>query len=1107
MFRLARRGPFGQTQGRLLLCPGKLHAFSDTMQNWNRLPRTLLIVFLLIILCAGMFAPRVEKAEAKPLGAADKVSVVISEFRTRGTNGTDDEFVEIYNATGALVDVSGWTIKKSSGCGATTTLLATIPTPTNLAAGQYYLVGSSGYSGVTPLDPFTNSWSSIADDGGIALLDGLVVVDQVGLCSTATYKEGTTLSPLSATTNQSYERKAGGSAGSCKDTDNNSADFILNSSSSNPQNSSSTLLPCLVVTNVSSTPNVTYTTNQTVDITVTFSNNVNVTGSPTLLLETGLTDRNATYLSGSGTSSLVFRYTVVAGDTSNNLDYASANALSLNGGSITGAIGDATLVLPTPGSEGSLGFNGGVTTNIIIDNGAAPTVLSFKRLTPTSSSTNADSLIFRVTFSEAVIEVDAGDFSVFSNPAFTTSPTIIDVSPLLIPPNSSNTYDVTISGGDLSTHTFNGAVGLNLNAAQNITDVALSPLPAAEPTIDETYTVDNTQPTVTINKAASQADPATSQPVNFTVDFGEKINVSSFIPSDIDDSASTPLGIPIIWTISDSGNNQIFTISAIASNKNGVITATIPAGNVDDLAGNNNNASAVASVTLNDTTAPSVTINQASTQTDPTSSFPINFTVLFSEPINPSVFNTSDITQNGTATGVTWSLSNSGDNKTFTLSATAASGFGTIIPSIAANSVTDWSGNNNTASTSTDNSVTYQINTATARSILISEVAWAGTTSSLTDDEWIELYNPGSAAINVTGWTLKAADSNPSITLNGTIPAGGYFLLERDNDSTVSDILADQIYTGDLSNSGETLTLRDGANSAIDTANGNGGVWPAGSSSTYGTMERVTTSSENDSSWRTNTGVKRNGKNANGGDILGTPKSSNSPLPTPTPTREIEKTDTPTPVPTYVPPDPRPIINEILPRPGFDWNQDDKVNVFDEFIEIKNLTSIDINLNGWKLDVLDGNTFTISDVPLKPGQRIVFYGLETNLLLSDGGATIRLINPNGKIYDAFTYTIARAEDRSICRLPDGNVYNGWFEDCIPTPNLTNSREGTVPSMPDEGYQSPVCQLPDTLPAAFLFAECHGYGARIWNADYWDQPDTSTSRYIPQNTSKWEAIIE
>ncbi|MFN8435859.1 MAG: lamin tail domain-containing protein [Anaerolineales bacterium] len=400
-------------------------------------------------------------------------------------------------------------------------------------------------------------------------------------------------------------------------------------------------------------------------------------------------------------------------------------------------------------------------------------------------------------------------------------------------------------------------------------------------------------------------------------------------------------------------------------------------------------------------------------------------------------------------------------------------------------------------------SVTVSTNSI-ARSVIINEVAWAGTTSSLSGDEWIELYNSTSASINITGWTLKAADGTPSITLNGTIPAGGYFLLEKDDDNTVSDILADQVYTGDLSNSGETLTLSDAANKVIDTANGNGGAWPAGSSSTYGTMERTSTATDSDSIWKTNTGAVKNGKNANGGDILGTPKKSNSPLPTPTPTPD--KTATPTPLPPTATIPPRPIINEILARPGFDWNQDGSTDVFDEFIEIKNLTSVEISLNGWKLSTVDGDSFSLPDVKLKPGDRVVFYGKQTNILLSDGGETVRLSNSSGKIYDAFTYAVARTEDRSFCRLPDGNPGNSWFEDCIPTPNLTNTREGKSPTSPDDADVS-ACNLPDTVPLDFFIPECRGYGANIWDPYYWDQLSGVFKKWISDENSKWNSFIE
>ena len=113
----------------------------------------------------------------------------------------------------------------------------------------------------------------------------------------------------------------------------------------------------------SNTANGTYGVGTVIDVRVTFSETVNVTGTPQLLLETGTTDRNATYASGSGSNTLVFNYTVQTGDTSNDLDYVATSSLTLNGGTIKDAAGNnATLTLPSPGAAGSLADN----KNIII---------------------------------------------------------------------------------------------------------------------------------------------------------------------------------------------------------------------------------------------------------------------------------------------------------------------------------------------------------------------------------------------------------------------------------------------------------------------------------------------------------------------------------------------------------------------------------------------------------------------------------------------------------------------------------------------------------------------------------------------------------------------
>ncbi len=104
-----------------------------------------------------------------------------------------------------------------------------------------------------------------------------------------------------------------------------------------------------------------YTAGAAVNITVAFSENVTVTGAPRLLLETGATDRNATYISGNGTAALDFRYDVLAGDRAADLDYAGAAALSAGGGTIRDAAGNnADLALPALGDAGSLGGSGNI---------------------------------------------------------------------------------------------------------------------------------------------------------------------------------------------------------------------------------------------------------------------------------------------------------------------------------------------------------------------------------------------------------------------------------------------------------------------------------------------------------------------------------------------------------------------------------------------------------------------------------------------------------------------------------------------------------------------------------------------------------------------------
>lgn len=100
---------------------------------------------------------------------------------------------------------------------------------------------------------------------------------------------------------------------------------------------------------------------------------------------------------------------------------------------------------------------------------------------------------------------------------------------------------------------------------------------------------------------------------------------------------------------------------------------------------------------------PSVTINQDVTQADPTSSSPINFAVNFSEPVTG--FTSSDVVLGGTAGATTAVVTGSGT--TYNVAVSGMTGSGTVTATIPDSAAVDASNLPNTASTSTDNSVTY----------------------------------------------------------------------------------------------------------------------------------------------------------------------------------------------------------------------------------------------------------------------------------------------------------------------------------------------------------------------------------------------------------------
>lgn len=172
--------------------------------------------------------------------AAQAADVSIDQFRVRGPAGGNDEFVELFNAGPAAIDLSAYKFNASNASGTIGTRL-TFPAGTQLASGCHLLLtnsASGGYSGSVPGD--LTYATGVTDTGGLALLDADGnIVDQVGLSTGSAYKAGTPLASLgSSNTDQGYQRRQT-AAGLPQNSGDNSADFVT-VSPTQPHNSAST---------------------------------------------------------------------------------------------------------------------------------------------------------------------------------------------------------------------------------------------------------------------------------------------------------------------------------------------------------------------------------------------------------------------------------------------------------------------------------------------------------------------------------------------------------------------------------------------------------------------------------------------------------------------------------------------------------------------------------------------------------------------------------------------------------------------------------------------------------------------------------------------------
>ena len=214
--------------------------------------------------------------------------------------------------------------------------------------------------------------------------------------------------------------------------------------------------------------------------------------------------------------------------------------VSVPAGAATDAAGNASLA--STSTDNSVTFGTVDTT--------APTVQSINRVGTTP--TNAASVSWTVLFSESVTGVDASDFALATTGAVTGA-TITGVS------GSGSQYTVTANTG-----TGSGTLGLNLVDNDSILDASANPLGGTGAGngnfTGQSYTIDKTQPSVTINQAAGQADPTSASPINFTVTFSE--TVTGFAAGDISFAGST-VGGTLTATVTGTGPTYNVAVSGM----------------------------------------------------------------------------------------------------------------------------------------------------------------------------------------------------------------------------------------------------------------------------------------------------------------------------------------------------------------------------------------------------------------------------------------------------------------------------------------------------------------------------------------------------------------
>ncbi|MHC4822810.1 MAG: CotH kinase family protein [Planctomycetota bacterium] len=110
--------------------------------------------------------------------------------------------------------------------------------------------------------------------------------------------------------------------------------------------------------------------------------------------------------------------------------------------------------------------------------------------------------------------------------------------------------------------------------------------------------------------------------------------------------------------------------------------------------------------------------------------------------------------------------------------------------------------------------------------------------------DWVELYNNGAAAVDLSGWSFEDSGSSWIIPAGTIVPVGGYLVLAQDLNQFTAVYGGSTGAIGDLgfgfSGSGELLSLRDGGGVLIDEVEYDDvAPWPTAPDGTGPTLELI----------------------------------------------------------------------------------------------------------------------------------------------------------------------------------------------------------------------------------------------------------------------------